>query len=54
MCSGIFFKYLFYVYKCFSCMYVCLCTTLEGLKRSLDHLKLELGMIVSHNVGAEN
>lgn len=41
------------------CLHVCMCTTcmsgaLRSLKSELDSLKVELGMVVSHPVGAEN
>ena len=43
----------FYVYGCFACMYVsALC--MQGQKRVLDSLGLELQMAVSHDVGDAN
>ena len=43
--------YLFYVYECFACVYVCvsLCApdTLSDQKKVLDSLELELQMVLS-------
>lgn len=47
---------LFYVQECFASMYVCTCVPwyLQGQKRVLALLELELQAIVSRHVGAEN
>jgi len=50
---------LFHVYKCFAYMHICvLCVYLVptwiGQMRTLDPLKLELWLAVSHSEGAEN
>jgi hypothetical protein len=44
-----------YFNEYFACMYLCLCEQCcEGQKRLLDPLKLELQIVVSHNVSTGN
>lgn len=54
-----FFKRTYFIFMCIKCLHVWMCTsyvpgTLEGQKRALYALKLELWMVLSHHVSARD
>lgn len=55
--NSAFKSFLFYVYGCFSCIYMCApCKGLiyKGQKREMDLLGLELQLVMSCHEGASN